>query len=338
MDKKQYNNIIDWTLNNEERAQCEDSLTVARVVCTNLGVALPQGDLKQVAEVLATDDYMGWKACTKEEAQASADVGTPAISVSNDRIVVLAATDEEQPMAATATVMTLADGTGVVGDSVAYYSYSGGTTTLDEPDEQPQNRLLVEQIINQWDSSVKYPNTNQSAFTDKAFLQVWCGKPESDFTIAGGGCAICCVASFILHKAGVECNNNNKFKAVEQAVKHATNEEAYFKASCDFEADINGTKVDIRITKCEGQNAFEEAVAAIRAGKKCIIYMENEEEEKSHYVLVDGYDESACDMFNWFLVCDPDGGEQRTLYEAITRRSNKGHSPGTDTFTFRIIE
>ena len=129
MDKKQYNNIIDWTLNNEEQAQCEDSLTVARAVCTNLGVALPQGNLSQVAEVLATNDYMGWKACTKEEAQASADVGTPAISVSNDRIVVLAATDEEQPMAATATVMTLADGTGVVGDSVAYYSYSGGTTT-----------------------------------------------------------------------------------------------------------------------------------------------------------------------------------------------------------------
>ena len=52
MDKKQYNNIIDWTLNNEEQAQCEDSLTVARAVCTNLGVALPQGNLSQVAEVL----------------------------------------------------------------------------------------------------------------------------------------------------------------------------------------------------------------------------------------------------------------------------------------------
>lgn len=111
MDKKQYNNIIDWTLNNEAQAKSEDSLSVARVVCANLGVVLPQGDLPKVAEILATNDYMGWRPCTKEEAQAAANVGTPVIGVDEEQIVVLAAVDEEQPVTSHPNVITLTNGT-----------------------------------------------------------------------------------------------------------------------------------------------------------------------------------------------------------------------------------
>ena len=336
MDKKQYNNVIDWTLKHEAQAQSKDSLQVTRTICNELGVALPQGDLAQVAEVLATDDYMGWKACAQEEAQEAANNGIPAIGISNDQIVMLAAEDEEQPVANAFAVMTLSNDTKAMGDSMAYYAHSAGTTTLDETDEQPQNRLLVEQIINQGDTSVKYPNINKSAFTDKDFLKTWCDRPESDFTIASDGCAICCVASFILHKAGVECNNNNKFKAVEQVVKYATNKQAWLYDTRNFKAEINGVEVNVQM-ELSKNSALQTAVDALKDGKKCIIRMKSVS-NKTHYVLADGYNDDACDVFHWLLVCDPDGGEQRTLYDAINRRSNKNHSPQTDEFSCRIIE
>ena len=128
MDKKQYNNVIDWTLKHEAQAQSEDSLEVTRAICNELGVALPLGDLAQVAEVLATDDYMGWKACTKEEAQEAANSGIPAIGISNDQIVMLAAEDEEQPVAQAISLLPVCNDsvTGNVEEGV-YYAYQHST-------------------------------------------------------------------------------------------------------------------------------------------------------------------------------------------------------------------
>ncbi len=129
MNKKQYNNVIDWTLTHDQSAQTEDSLKTARTVFKNMGVALPRGDLKQVSEVLKTDDYMGWRSCTMSEAQAAADRGTAAIGISEEKIVILAANDEEQPVTATASVMTLSDtasASEILGFS--FYSYGYGTT------------------------------------------------------------------------------------------------------------------------------------------------------------------------------------------------------------------
>ncbi len=41
---------------------------------------------------------MGWKSCTMQEAQAATDRGVATIiGISEDRIVVLSANDEEQP-------------------------------------------------------------------------------------------------------------------------------------------------------------------------------------------------------------------------------------------------
>ncbi|MBQ6706874.1 MAG: hypothetical protein IJN07_05155 [Clostridia bacterium] len=131
MNKKQYNNVIDWTLTHDQSAQTEDSLETARTVFKNMGVALPQGDLKQVSEVLKTDDYMGWRSCTMQEAQAAADRGTAAIGISEEKIVILAANDEEQPVAETAAVMTLSDTAAASAASdLAFYSYRSGTTTI----------------------------------------------------------------------------------------------------------------------------------------------------------------------------------------------------------------
>ena len=130
MNKKQYNNVIDYTVTHEASAQTDDSLATVRAIFNNMGVALPQGDMKTVYETIKTDDYMGWRSCTMQEAQAAADKGTAAIGISEDKIVILSANDEEQPVAQTASVMTLDENTSAY--SVAgleYYAYSYGTTT-----------------------------------------------------------------------------------------------------------------------------------------------------------------------------------------------------------------
>ena len=128
MNKKQYNNVIKNTLKHE---QTEDSLSTARAIFDNMGVALPQGDIKTVYETIKTDNYMGWKSCTMQEAQAAADKGVAAIGISEDKIVVLAANDEEQPVAQTASVMTLDENTSAFAvEGMRYYSYSYGTTTV----------------------------------------------------------------------------------------------------------------------------------------------------------------------------------------------------------------
>ena len=128
MNKKQYNNVIDWTLKHE--GQSEDSLEVTRNICNEMGVALPQGDLPQVAEILATDDYMGWQSCTMKDAQEAANSGIPAIGISDQRIVFLAADDEDQPVAENSSVMVLNANTPAYSvDGLLYYSYRNGQTT-----------------------------------------------------------------------------------------------------------------------------------------------------------------------------------------------------------------
>ena len=126
MNKKQYNNVIENTLKHE---QSEDSLSTARAIFDNMGVALPQGDMKAVYETIKTDNYMGWKSCTMQEAQEAANNGTAAIGISKGRIVVLSAKDEEQPVAQTASVMTLDENTSAYAvEGMQYYSYGYGTT------------------------------------------------------------------------------------------------------------------------------------------------------------------------------------------------------------------
>ena len=129
MNKKQYNNVIENTLKHELSAQTDDSLSTARAIFDNMGVALPQGDMKVVYETISTDNYMGWKSCTMQEAQEAANNGTAAIGISEDRIVVLSANDEEQPVTQTASVMTLNENTSAFAvEGMRYYSYGYGTT------------------------------------------------------------------------------------------------------------------------------------------------------------------------------------------------------------------
>lgn len=129
MNKKQYNSVIDYTLKSEKALESDDSLSTARAIFKNLGVALPQGDMKTVYETIKTNNYMGWRSCTMEEAQEAANKGTAAIGISENKIVVISANDQEQPVTRTASVMPLDENTSVFEVSgLMYYSYSYGST------------------------------------------------------------------------------------------------------------------------------------------------------------------------------------------------------------------
>ena len=130
MNKKQYNNVIDWTLKHDSAAQTEDSLATARAIFKNMGVALPNGDMQEVYDTIKTNQYMGWRTCTMQEAQEAANKGTAAIGISKDRMVILSATDEEEPVAETASVMTIsANASAYAVTNLEYYTYGCGTTT-----------------------------------------------------------------------------------------------------------------------------------------------------------------------------------------------------------------
>ena len=167
MNKKQYNNVIENTLKHE---QTEDSLVTARAIFDNMGVALPQGDIKTVYETIKTDNYMGWKSCTMQEAQVAADNGTAAIGISEDRIVVLSANDEEQPVAQTASVMTLDENTSAYAVAgLEYYAYSYGTTTTNFPYiDIPQDGVLGTFISYMGYPAINDPSSDQYILREHA--------------------------------------------------------------------------------------------------------------------------------------------------------------------------
>lgn len=150
MDKKQYNNIIEHTLNHEATGSA-DSLERARAIFKNMGVALPSGSLSEVAETLRTDDFMGWKACSMKEAQDAANEGTAAIGVSEEKIVILAAADEEAKAEETDSVMTLSESTPALAVSgMQFYAYLYGGT---EPTIYCSNSYLT---LKQMTSNAQY--------------------------------------------------------------------------------------------------------------------------------------------------------------------------------------
>lgn len=149
MDKKQYNNIIDWTLKHDKTAQTEDSVSTARAVFNNMGVALPQGDCAEIADTLKSNDYMGWRECTAEEAQAAANNGFAAIAIDDDKIIVIGAEDDDEPLGGSASVMTLSPTHPSSTFEMRYYVYSNGDTTVRfNNDNYNFDQILTDSQIN----------------------------------------------------------------------------------------------------------------------------------------------------------------------------------------------
>lgn len=306
MNKKQYNNIVDWTVKHEAQAQAGDSLETARAICNELGIALPSGTMKEVADTLATNDYMYWYPCTMQEAQEAADNGIPAIGVSDQRVVFLAAADEEQPVEETTAVMTISENTSAYAvEGLRYYTY--GSRSIGTTDDTVFNSNY---LINQANANIVYPSgqkpgTENRAFFDTLFYRTVCSKSGATGTIKASGCGICCLAMYSLYKSRQINTNVNQYNAVKAATLYGTNNAADLKSSASY--SFGG----VCITMAATNNPDNELLN----GNCCIFYIAGK-----HFVLVYGIDYSKTGT-DKYLVADPDGGQLRTLTAAMTRRN-----------------
>ena len=62
---------------------------MARKILDNLGVALPQGDFKKILSILKSDTYMGWRHCTRDEAEKIAEIGVPAMAIDEEELFII---------------------------------------------------------------------------------------------------------------------------------------------------------------------------------------------------------------------------------------------------------
>ncbi len=133
MTYKQYNNIIEHSLQYDCN-EINSSLDTVRTILSNMGVALPQGKLQEVYDIVSTNEYMGWRRCSMQEAREATARGVAAIGINEEKIILLSAEDEEQPIEETAEVVALSDATMAM--SVAdlqYYAYTSAATTVEGP-------------------------------------------------------------------------------------------------------------------------------------------------------------------------------------------------------------
>ena len=56
-------------------AEAADTVTVARAIFNNMGVAFPGGTCQEILLTLMSGDYMGWGECTYAQAQEFANAG-----------------------------------------------------------------------------------------------------------------------------------------------------------------------------------------------------------------------------------------------------------------------
>ena len=135
----QYKNIIDNTLLDESLEGVTDSVAIARAVFDNCGVPLPQGNCSEIMSALASDDFVGWRKCTLEEAQVHANNGIAAIGISNDGISIIEPQEDgvlSSNLPTTATynsTMVSAETLSQVDESdMIYYADTMSTTTVED--------------------------------------------------------------------------------------------------------------------------------------------------------------------------------------------------------------
>ena len=95
MNKEQYNDIIKNTLDNDSVENCESNLSTVKNILNKMGIPLPNGNLQDVFNILQTNNYMGWRLCTLQEAQFLASNGVPAIGISKNRISIFKEANEQ---------------------------------------------------------------------------------------------------------------------------------------------------------------------------------------------------------------------------------------------------
>lgn len=73
----------------EHEAGNIDYISVARKILKNLGVSFPNGSYKEAIAALQSNSFLGWRICSKEEAQKYADVGVTSIGVVAEKLIII---------------------------------------------------------------------------------------------------------------------------------------------------------------------------------------------------------------------------------------------------------
>jgi len=167
-------------------------------------------------------------------------------------------------------------------------------------------KITTSHLINQASTSVMYPGTSTPAFKATDFFSK-CGKTGATGTISMYGCPICCLAMFILYKGGLSNTSANIYEAVVEATKKGTNNDADFTGN-GFTASVGGKSISVSIS------TITDIGTEVQNGSICMARMQKGNE--FHYVIVDGWNESATDL-NKHLAADPSGGVHTTLAAAM---------------------
>lgn len=179
MNKKQYNNIINWTLEHEKVEHADDSVSVARAIFTNMGVALPQGDCAAIAETLKSNDYMGWRECNAAEAQIAANNGVASIALTDDDLIVILAESEEINEGSDQVARKSLEANS--SQSIKYYSYTNITTNYDDVTGLDISDIPIMFRVLVWNG---YATISQFKKTFDGF--VICTKPLSQIMYSAG--------------------------------------------------------------------------------------------------------------------------------------------------------
>lgn len=136
MTSNQYKNIVNMTLNDVKNEKNMDSAELARRVMNNCGVSLPNASVSDIADALSSEEYMGWRKCTIEQAVEYANVGTPVIGVDVNGLKVVVPnneTENQQEQNAENTKEDYVVSASNLSANMQYYAYYAATTTTTTP-------------------------------------------------------------------------------------------------------------------------------------------------------------------------------------------------------------
>ncbi len=151
MTTTQYKNVIDHTVKFLSEKEAESSVKTAVKILANRGIALPDAEPSAIREALAGGDYLGWEACTEEEAQTYANDGFAVVGVSDDRVVLIEPELDGVEKNENANITTVSDLSDEEKVSMSFY---GGVELLTVQEPPIPDRIAQFSDDPEWNASL----------------------------------------------------------------------------------------------------------------------------------------------------------------------------------------
>ena len=149
----EYKNAIMSALS--EADQTTDPISIIRTVLGNCDTDFPYGDCRGILAALSKNDFVGWRACSYEEAKKFANEGVPTIGINNERVVIIAPDDH--------------------------------TLSSDKSDSKSKFIVSANSITNEEESSMKFFASSESVFALSSSYGTTSDVPSSIASDGFGG-------------------------------------------------------------------------------------------------------------------------------------------------------